>query len=387
MELFKCFKDDTKPKTLSPPLKKIKKELKKKAQKNGAGSNHLSASERKLIQEIQNQTERHNRNNITRTRAYLDFYEKYPDIHWAFLGHMVSRNGGWNMTDLKGELLQELLTEDEQNDFFNFIERGNWLIFQDVYPQLLIYEESIKQKTPLFHLLPHFDVSVFMETIWEDFWKRKDRYLLAIAMVINEQSYLEKRVIQNPYYQDTVLHTIEFKLQDFLSTNHILFPYFDGDRQRVRVKGQTLHHFSSLHERILLGKRLYHVLFHDRDQYQAFFEWARSTPHTGSRKDFWPHLFHDVRESVPGMIYKPRINHCTITGQSPRLYSPVLSNAWKDQSHQEAEIGDWYSDWKVLDYLQERPIEVSDDVEEKYCETLEWLEFAIFTKQFILHQA
>lgn len=45
---------------------------------------------------------------------------------------MVSRNGGWNMTDLKGELLSHLLSESEQNDFFQFLERGNWLIFQDV---------------------------------------------------------------------------------------------------------------------------------------------------------------------------------------------------------------------------------------------------------------
>ena len=50
-------------------------------------------------------------NNITRTKAYFDIYQKYPEIHWAFLGHMVSRNGGWNMTDLKGDFLTRLLTK------------------------------------------------------------------------------------------------------------------------------------------------------------------------------------------------------------------------------------------------------------------------------------
>ncbi|WCK52537.1 DUF2515 family protein [Aneurinibacillus sp. Ricciae_BoGa-3] len=86
-----------------------------------------------------------NVNNITRTISYYDFYCRHPEIHWAFLGHMVSRNGGWNMTDLKGELLSRLLTEQEQKHFFHFLERGNWLIFQDVFPQFLLYEESLKR--------------------------------------------------------------------------------------------------------------------------------------------------------------------------------------------------------------------------------------------------
>lgn len=110
----------------------------------------LTIEERKLIQQILIQTEIKNQNNITRTKSYLDVYLRHPEIHWAFLGHMVSRNGGWNMTDLKGDLLSHLLTEQEQQFFFSFLERGNWLIFQDIYPQFLLYEESIKRNKPLF---------------------------------------------------------------------------------------------------------------------------------------------------------------------------------------------------------------------------------------------
>ena len=57
------------------------------------------------------------------------------------------------------------------------------------------------------------------------FGKNPDTYILTMALVINEQSYLEKRVIQNPLYQKEVFNTLEFKLQDLLSFNHILFPY------------------------------------------------------------------------------------------------------------------------------------------------------------------
>ena len=59
----------------------------------------------------------------------------------------------------------------------------------------------------------------------ELFWKKRDCYLLAIALIINEQSYLEKRIIQNPLYKEKVFNTLEFVLQDLLSFNHILFPF------------------------------------------------------------------------------------------------------------------------------------------------------------------
>ena len=195
----------------------------------------MTLSEKKLLDDISRITRDLNLNNVTRTKAYLAFYLRHPEIHWAFLGHMVSRNGGWNMTDLKGEFLAKLLSEKERDLFFHFLERGNWLIFQDVYPQLLLYEESLKKNKPLFYLLPQLKVSIFMEAIWNYFWRDRDTYIHCIGLVINEQSYLEQRVIQNPYYQKEVLHKNNFHLQDLLSLNQILFPA-EGNQ----LKGQTL---------------------------------------------------------------------------------------------------------------------------------------------------
>lgn len=60
----------------------------------------LPGQEQKLIQQIQEKTQVLNRNNVTRTMAYYDFYRDHPEIHWALLAHLVSRNAGWNMTDL-----------------------------------------------------------------------------------------------------------------------------------------------------------------------------------------------------------------------------------------------------------------------------------------------
>ena len=136
------------------------------------------------------------------------------------------------MTDLRGDLLSRLMNEKTKQAFFSFLERGNWLIFQDAYPQFLLYEESMKRNKNLFYLLPYLNVSIFMEVIWNYFWEKRDCYILAIALVINEQSYLEKRIVQNPVYKEKVFHTLEFVLQDLLSFNHILFPFEDGNGRK-----------------------------------------------------------------------------------------------------------------------------------------------------------
>jgi hypothetical protein len=359
------------------PLDSIKDELKKKSKTPLAASHHLTLGDRKLLEKISRMTAEHNLNNITRTKAYLDFYLRYPEVEWAFLGHMVSRNGGYNMTDLKGDFLTRLLSKKERNSFFSFLERGNWLIFQDVYPQFLLYEESLRQNKPLFYLLSYLNVSTFMETIWNHFWRNHDTYILCIALIINEQSYLEKRVVQNPVYQKEVLNKFEFFLQDFLSFNHILFPYGTG-----KLKGQTLHQFESLHERILLGKRLYAVLF-DKGFLQQAVDWAKGQPHTGSRKDYWPHIFNQIKEGFPGFPFPLRLKNCQLRKGAGRIYSPKLENAWKNVSHPEAEKGDWFDDVSVVEYLEDDKKIIDGEIEHEYCKTLERLELAAVAKKTI----
>jgi hypothetical protein len=366
--------------SLPESLVKIKKMLKEKSKKNYS-KRILTREEKLLVQKIKDTTSRWNKNNVTRTKAYLDFYHRHPEIHWAFLGHMVSRNGGWNMTDLKGGLLPRLLTEKERVSFFTFLERGNWLIFQDAFPQFLVYEESLKRRQNLFYLLQHLGVSIFMETLWCQFWEDPDSYTLTVALIINEQSYLESRVLKNSAFKKGVLHTLEFKLQDFLSMNHILFPY--AKNGKIELIGQTLHHFESLHSRILLGKRLYTVLFGNRNRLKMAEKWASANPHSGSRKDYWPHIFNDVDEGVPGRIFKPRIKACQLVPGSSRIYSPKLQFAWKNKKQESAEPADWYNDWNVIHYLNDTKEKVDGEIENDYCKTLERLELAAIAKKAI----
>ncbi|GIN61158.1 hypothetical protein J27TS8_11510 [Robertmurraya siralis] len=372
----KLFKNE--PSSLPQSLKRIKKELRAKSKKFPQTP---SLNEKKIIEKIQLQTQELNVNNVTRTKAYLDFYLKHPEIHWAFLGHMVSRNGGWNMTDLKGGLLTRLLSRTEALNFFNFLERGNWLIFQDAYPQFLLYEESLRSGKNLFYLLPFFHVSQFMETIWNDFWYYHDPSILTISLVINEQSYLEKRVIHHPTFKKEVFDSLEFMLQDILSMNHILFPFTSSGR--VQLIGETLHHFQSLHERILLGKRLYKILYADQKRLQQVLQWAKQTPHTGSRKDYWPNIFNSIEEVVPGTELKRRLKGCQLTPGAYRFYSPYLTVAWKNQTHEAAELGDWYKSWKVVYYLLDDQKTENGEIENDYCKSLERLELAAIAKKAV----
>lgn len=363
-------------------LHSIKRDLMNYNRISNLEEHHLSIENQKLLQFIRIKTEQLNINNITRTKAYLDFYTLHPEIRWAFLGHMVSRNGGWNMTDLNGDYLSMLMHEQTKQDFFSFLERGNWLVFQDAYPQFLLYEESKLQNQNLFYLLPYLKVSRFMEVIWRHFWRERDENMLAIALVINEQSYLENRIVQNPMYQKKVLQTFEFFLQDFLSFNHILFPYMDRGETggRAALTGLTLHHFGSLHERIMLGKRLYHLLFHHSDLLESVYRWAISHHHTGSRKDYWPEIFNDVNERVPGAQNSKRLKSCQLRKGVPRLFSPRLEYSWKNVNHGEAEPDDWYENWYMIEYLLEVKLSIKGMIEGEYCETLEKLELAAITK-------
>ncbi|MBN6205467.1 DUF2515 family protein [Ralstonia pickettii] len=379
-----CFR---KRKVYGKSILDIKKELKKKRNQktNGLSVSTLPKWERELIHSIKQTTNKWNENNVTRTQAYFDFYLQHPEIHWALLGHMVSRNGGWHMTDLKGDLLSRLLSEKEQHNFYLFLERGNWLIFQDVYPQLLLYQQSLKMNRSLFHLLPFLNVSIFMEVVWKHFWEHGDRYLLAIATIINEQSYLEKRVVHHAHFKETVLDTLGFKLYDFLRFNHVIFPLYQHGKteKRPAIVGDTLQQFGSLHERIMLGKRLYSILFQQASSLQDILIWAARHPHTGSREDYWENLFHSVNESTPGTAYRRRTKHCERKKGMPRIYSPPLKYAWENVDHSPAEKGDWFDDLSIIDYLVDEEKNAGGEIYENYCKTIERIELAIITKKAI----
>ena len=234
----------------------------------------------RIIKEIFFYTNKYNVDNISRTKAYLKFYRTYPEIQWAFLASMVSRNAGWNMCDLEGSTLPKALSIAYRRQLFLTYEVANYLIFKDVFPQLLLYHYSVKYKRPLFHLHTPFLISHFIRKEWEYFWIHRDQKRLMTALIINEQNVIQQPVIEQPFFRENVFQSGLFLLQDLLHFSTVLFPTVNGE-----LYGATVHQFKNVSSRIQLGKILACILFNE-DRYADFYDFAVKTEHTGSREDY-----------------------------------------------------------------------------------------------------
>ncbi|WP_409251144.1 DUF2515 family protein [Bacillus sp. SCS-153A] len=269
-----------------------------------------------LISIIREKTFQYNRDNISRTKAYQEYYLLHPEIKWSFLASMVSRNAGWNMCDLKGAWLPSVIDKDTRKSLFLTYERANWLIFQDVFPQLLIHHYKTEMKEEMFHLFREFFVSGFMQYEWKIFWESGDRDRLMQSLIINEQNVIEEPVLQHPVYKRRVFKTNLFFLEDHFHFSSVVFPTKGGN-----LYGASVSDFRKLDRRISLGNRLSQILFR-KDLYFYFKEFALSTEPTGSRRD-----------------YERFCPHAPFTG------TPILRTVYREVEHH---IHEPLSDWSEV---------------------------------------
>lgn len=336
-----------------------------------------------LAAEIRRQTALANRNNVTRTQAYLQFYREHEEVHWALLAHLVSRNGGWNMTDLQGEWLPRIMDPDSRNAYFWFLERCNWLIFHDAYAQLLLYAEMKRSGRDLTNLLSSLHVSSFMQEFWQDFLTSGDSARLTRALIVNEQQYIEQRVVRKSFTYHRIFSTLAFFAQSQLSLNQTLFPYkaHPTDR-RFQLVGMNVHDFPEINQRIAIGKTLYKLLYGDKKRLNSIREFAFRIPHTGSRADYWPHLFTPVEQAEreasvsDNNAYSLRLHKDSLREGVPKLYSPFLHKAWPDTSHDPADGVDWYRDPRWLAVVEE-PSELPSIATEEYARALQWIDYGV----------
>ena len=291
-------------------------------------SSHFPNDEAEVVFNIREETGRKNLDNISRTNAYLDYYLETPEMIWAFLASMVSRNGGYNMCDLQGEWFPKMIDPAIRQRLFLTYERANWLIFRDAYSQLLLYLYSTKMNRPLFHLLKYLDVSEFMEKEWNVFWNCRDKKRLMIALIVNEQNVIHKPVIQHHVFKKRVFNTFMFSFEDWFHFSTVLFPTCEGELYGASVNG-----FKSISKRINLGKRLAEVLF-DKRNYHLFLEFALKTEHTASRHDYEKYFrFHKKRDT------------------------PFLRTTYPVISHHYHEQPDWYKERKIHREWQEETVQ------------------------------
>ncbi|MFD2328348.1 DUF2515 family protein [Cohnella sp. GCM10020058] len=330
-------------------------------------SSHLDASNASLVACIREETETRNRNNVTRTAAYMEMYKTFPELHWALLAHLVSRNGGWNMTDLQGAWLPKLLTHRDRATLFGMLESCNALIFRDAYPQLRLYGESRRAGRSRFSLLPAFGVSAFMRPFWERFWIERDATALTVALIVNEQQVIERRVVQDPAYKDTVLGSVAFKGMRPLQLQQVIVPLGGVRAAELRLgksgslhegladrgkehadtmlAGRVLESFSNLDERIGFGKSLYAMLFAYPKVLGGALAYAETVSHTGSRADYWPERF-TAQKDQEGLAGAS-------DGESERAwYSPKLADAWPDRPLGSVCEGDWLVNLDILKHFR-----------------------------------
>lgn len=346
----------------------------------------LTDEERALIHRIHHETETANRNNLTRTEAYRAVYYRSPELQWALLAHLVSRNGGWNMTDLKGELIPKLLDDASRTHAFMMLERINSLIFHDAYPQLLLYEASCREGTDLSRLLPYFGVSRFMLPVWRQFWQRRDSVLLTTALIVNEQHVIERPIVRSEHFRAHVLKRAPFLLQIPLQTNTVVMPYgspLDSGGEMM-LAGLVLEDFSDVKERVEFGKRLYAILLAVPEVMEGVMAFVRGVHHSGSRADYAPHLFtkeRTGRREDDG--YQARLEGCKLTkAAAGKLYSPDLQTAWADVQAKLPERTDWFESADAVGgYFEALPMPDVFEITFEHCMAFNKLELAVEAKQ------
>ncbi|MGG3519970.1 DUF2515 domain-containing protein [Bacillus pseudomycoides] len=294
--------------------------------------------EKQLIAYIKQQTTLANIDNISRTQAYQEYYLRNKEIRWSFLASMVSRNSGWNMTDLAGEYYPNILSERMRKQLFLTYESANWLIFSDAYPQLLLYEYSKKMNKPIFHLLQFFNVSIFMEKEWNDFWNKRDLTRLITALIINEQNRIQKPIIEHPYFQKHVFQTLLFKFQELFHFSAVIFPTTKG-----QLYGFSVYQFETLQKRIELGKKLAWLLFHPKYE-TLFYDFSLRTFPTGSRMDYERYFIIPKEKDTPQLrdAFSIVLHHHNVTKDWFHKKMDIEALFFFQELKEEVNITEWF---------------------------------------------
>ncbi|WP_280768182.1 DUF2515 family protein [Salipaludibacillus daqingensis] len=292
-----------------------------------------------LTKRINRITISNNKDNITRTNAYKRFYHTHSEIKWTYLASFVSRNAGWSMSDLMTDSLVVMLTNEWRRRLFMTFERINWLIFSDVYPQLLIYEWSKKTGEPCFDKLRYFHVSAWMIKQWWQFWYDNNQDRLLKALIINEQHVIEKPVICAPFFKDALFDRPVYEWQERLHFSIVIFPSSKGE-----LYGTSVKNFTNVKERVILGYKLAWILFEspEREAIRNYFE---KQPFTANRSIDIPQLHHVKVNRFPFRLLCPEVLHHDEARKDWSLdksFQPNLLLKMQKQSPEKYCLTSWY---------------------------------------------
>jgi hypothetical protein len=240
-----------------------------------------------------------NRDNVARTESYLTLYAwtraHPPELPWLLMAHLVSRNAGYAMTDLRVALAEPrtpALYRELGRNLFQLLERANFLIFWDAWHHVL---EHLQGRA---HALTPPRTAAFMCAAWRRYEAQAHRQrrvapaleaALVYDLVENEQTLIEQRVVHHPRFGGGRL---AIGLAEVLGRERGL--RFPETTARIHVGW-----FASLARRIATGQRIYDEVVSDDRLRGRMFAWCERHPHTGSRSDYAGRPGPTLREAWP----------------------------------------------------------------------------------------
>jgi hypothetical protein len=322
----------------------------------------------------------HNQDNPKRTTFYLEFWKKFPEIPWALQAHLVSRNAGYQMSDLlryqrllafailPASMVSLLVAATGLpiaillDQLFRFLEAGNFLIFHDVAPQLVAYSVAKRlfectgdrDSALVFDRLLPLGVDKLIVQEWRQFFQSAIRAKFwsgvpgletdpavirhSIALVVNEQNYIEDRLLKplpgaTKYVSlpGVIADTI-FKASSILKLTKLLFSRsaVTSPATPFELLLLTLGNFSSLEARIETGRKLYvGTLLVNPSRTNDIKRWAQfGVRHNGSRQNYDPIHF-DPSPATPSLTGFPKFSPPLSSGHLPGWPgSPASVRTW-----------------------------------------------------------
>ncbi|WZY01485.1 DUF2515 family protein [Bacillus sp. FSL W7-1360] len=264
----------------------------------------------------------HNADNISRTKMYDAFARKFPEIRYARLAGLISRNTGWAMTDLLTKK-KRWLSEAEKKQLAWIYEQISHLIFYDTYYQLSLYSRSKRKGQLLLDAMSTYGVSIFMQQEWLRFWEGRDEIRLLHAAIIHAQFMIQHRLLGQLPRQLMRIWAKDVK------ENGIDLPTSRGPLYHIHMK--------QVHDptkRVKYLKQTASLLYHPHIEWGAY-RFLYGVEPTGSRRDYlsccnqgnaWPLRisFPKCKTNVPvkHTHYRDWYGHCDVQ-KIERLFRPV----------------------------------------------------------------
>lgn len=108
---------------------------------------------------------------------------------------------------------------------------------------------------------------------------------------------------------------------------------------------------------------------------------AGTMKHSGSRADYWPHIYEKNRISLPSTEYTEKLKGCKLIEGAEPFYSPELIHAWKNRPVVTPSTEDWCKNLSALKNMKSISPPNAFEMTEEHCFGLNKIELAVLAKK------